>query len=181
MSFTDRINPPRASPTSGDIRWSMLISHHPPCDYDRTFKIGSVRICTRCFGVLLGVIASVLLQVKSDISASIIPIWVSFLLPLPSVVDFTAHELDLWRSNNAKRLASGVLLGFVVGVSGYAILDGYIFVGVLVIAWLAILEFAVALTLRYAGRLDGYIKRYEKGVRKSLDETIKEACEPKDK
>ena len=168
MYLTDSIAPPRASPTSGDIRWSMLTSHHPPCDYDRTFKIASIRICTRCFGVLLGVLTSILLQVNSNILASTIPIWVLFLLPLPAVFDFIAHELDLWRSNNAKRLASGLLLGFAVGVGGCAIFSGDVFLGFLQIAWLAILEFGVAFTLRCAGRLDGYVERYEKGVRKTI-------------
>lgn len=166
MSLTGRITLPRASPTSSGIRWSMLISHHPPCNYDRTFRIGGVRICTRCFGVLLGVLASILLQVDSHVLASIIPLWMSLLLPLPAVVDFTAHELEWWRSNNAKRLASGLLLGFAVGVGGYTALSGCAFLGFLDIAWLAILEFGVAVILRCTGRLDRYVDRYEKGVRK---------------
>lgn len=179
MSLIGRLTPPRASPTSGGIRWSMVISHHPPCDYDRTFKIASIRICTRCFGVLLGLLTSVLLQVDSHVLASIIPIWASFLLPLPAVIDFTAHELEWWRSNNAKRLATGLLLGFAVGVGGYNIFAGYISLGFLQITWLGILEFGAALILRHCGQLESYVMRYEKSVRKGLDEFIKENYKPK--
>lgn len=180
MALMDSITPPHSSPAPGTVWWSMLISHHPPCDYDRTFKVGSLRICTRCFGVLLGVLGSVLLQVDLHILASIIPIWVSLLLPLPAVIDFTAHELEWWRSNNTKRMASGLLLGFAVGVSGYNIFGGCAFFGFIGIAWLGILEFGVALILRRCGQLDRYVERYEKAVRKSFDEFVKNKCRIED-
>lgn len=114
-------------------------------------------------------LVGVLLRLDSRVFASIIPIWVSLLLPLPAVVDFTAHELEWWRSNNPKRLLSGLLLGLAVGIGGYALVRGPALWGAFLIAWLVILEFGVAVALQCAGRLDGYIERYERGVRQESE------------
>jgi uncharacterized membrane protein len=157
---------PHESSKPGSIRWSMIISHHPPCYYDCTFRVGSLRVCTRCFGVLLGVLTVIILRVNSHILASIIPVWVSLLLPLPAVVDFTSHRLEWWQSNNTKRLVSGLLLGLAVGVALYNLINGYTFFGIVQITWLAVLELGVAIVLKHAGKLDKYIEQYEKGMRK---------------
>lgn len=155
----------RTSPDRGSIRWSMLLSHHPPSDLDRTFRVGGIHICTRCFGVLLGAATFATLQIRACNLASIIPAWLSMLLPLVAVADFAAHELGWWPSNNGKRLISGALLGTTVGSGVFSLLMGLTLLGVSLLAWLAALAFGVAFALRIAGRLQRYVERYESGVR----------------
>ena len=143
----------------------MLVSHHPPCDYDHTFRIGTLRICTRCAGITLGGIASISVLVVFGPLHGIIPLWTPFLLPIPAVVDFITHELAWRKSNNVLRWVSGVFLGFAAGWGGYALLHGKASQGILLITWLASLEVIVAIILRTTGRLERFIERYEKAVR----------------
>jgi len=143
----------------------MIISHHPPCYYECTFRIGSIRVCTRCFGVLLGALI-IILQKNLFIFTSTIPIWVTILLPLPAVIDFTSYRLELWGSNNIKRFFSGLLLGILVGIALCNLFYCHIFLGIIQIIWLVILELLVIIILKRAGKLEEYIKQYEIGVRK---------------
>lgn len=139
----------------------MLLSHHPPCDYDHTLQFGKLRICARCTGIALGASIGIALLVAFSFPQHSVLFGIAFLLPLPAVIDFITHELGLWKSNNLARWLSGLLLGSAIGWGGYALLHG----GFLVLAWLVLLEFTVALLLRLAGQLDEFIKRYEKAVR----------------
>jgi len=151
--------------TLGTIRWSMLLSHHPPCDYDHTLTVAGVRICARCAGIALGAVVFTLLLVAFPYLHQSMPLWLPFVLPFPAVVDFTTHELGWWKSSNVVRWISGVLMGIALGWSGYSIMHGKAFQGVLLVVWLGCLEVIVAILLRTAGHLGGFVQRYEKAVR----------------
>lgn len=90
-----------------------------------------------------------------------------FLLPLPAIVDFTTHELKLQKSNNTIRLITGIFLGSFIGFGIYHILEGVLLIGFFSLVWLIILEFIVVLILKWAGRLEKFIQRYEEAIRKT--------------
>ena len=152
----------------------MILSHHPPCDYDHTLIIGRLRICTRCFGVGLGVFIVLMSQWIAGVSILTLPKLIPFVLPLPAVIDFTTHELQWWQGNNAIRLIGGFLLGVAVGLYGVTFICGSILLGITQFVWLFALEFGVAALLNKFGRLEVLIERYEQGMWKiSKSETIK--------
>ena len=151
--------------TLGTIRWSMLLSHHAPCDYDHTLTVMGVRICVRCTGITIGAVVFTLLLVAFPYLQHFMPLWLPFVLPLPAVVDFTTHELGWWKSSNVVRWISGVLVGIALGWSGYTILYGKALQGVLLVVSVGCFEVIVAILLRTAGQLEGFVQRYEKAVR----------------
>ena len=95
-------------------------------------------------------------------------VWLPFLLPLPAVADFVTHRLGRWQGSNATRLSSGILLGVAVGLIGHNLFGSRAWWCVSQVAWLVFLEFAVAVVLSRAGKLDAYIERYEEAVRMKL-------------
>lgn len=88
------------------------------------------------------------------------------LLPLPAVFDFTFHELNRSRSNNFRRLMTGILMGLALGLIIRIILDISVFAGINLILYIFLLEFGVAVILNRSGRLEELIRRYEQAVRK---------------
>jgi len=152
--------------SSGPIRWSMLISHHPPCDYGRTFKLFGIRICTRCFGVIAGILFYIVSSFLTQGVTGIEYLLAMMILPLPAVFDFSLHELNILKSNNPKRFVTGLMLGIPVAYSLAAFAGGHILCGIIVILWILLLEFGVALILNRNGHLEKLIKRYEAAVRK---------------
>ena len=143
------------------IRWSMLISHHPPCDYDKTWRIGQIRVCTRCLGIICAVLIVVGL---ADFKFSLANSWI-FFLPLPAVADFLAHETGRRRSNNTQRFLTGFLIGMPLGCCVLAFAAGCLFYGFLIALWLICLEFVTALLLKKSGKFEGYLLKYEKAAR----------------
>ena len=157
------------------IRWSMLLSHHAPCDYDHTLRIGKLRFCARCTGILLGALGGTLCLLHIRPLKQVIPFWGLFFLPLPGVADFCLHELGCWRSCNGARLLSGGLLGAAIGWGLCTIPSK----GGLIFAWLAFLELLAALVLKVGGRLDGFLQKYEAGCTCDdlrADRTIRSSC-----
>nr|MBN2277469.1 DUF2085 domain-containing protein [candidate division Zixibacteria bacterium] len=144
----------------------MLVSHHPPCDYDRTFRVGRVRICVRCFGILIGIVMILIWSLPREPMEALGILMAAVLLPLPAVFDFTFHELNRSRSNNFRRLMTGILMGLALGLIIRIILDISVFAGINLILYIFLLEFGVAVILNRSGRLEELIRRYEQAVRK---------------
>lgn len=107
-------------------------------------------------------ITMLVLCLNMDVS---LPFWPCFLFPLPAVFDFTAHEAGWLRSNNFKRLISGLFLGCGVGFLVHTVIKGSVWFGVLQVLWFVIIQLTVALTLHRLGQLERLIKRYEEAVR----------------
>jgi len=91
----------------------FLLSHHSEAFYSRTIKISSsVRLCTRCTGMLTGFVTLLLLEY---LILPVIPWFIAFPLMisfvLPAIIDWTTQKYRLRESNNGIRLITGFLLG----------------------------------------------------------------------
>ena len=148
------------------IRWSMLISHHPPSDYDHTISIKGLRICARCFGLYSGIVITYLLKNRIALVNHSFLVIISVLFPFPAVADFLTHELALWKSSNLMRFITGTVLGSAIGIYITFIIAGDGLAGTILIFWLLLLEFGAALTLKHTKRLEVFINRYQISVNK---------------
>jgi len=93
-----------------------LLAHHEPEKFNRTillkFNTFSLRMCTRCTGVYVGIVGTVAAYLINVITPTraIENIMILF-LPLPAFLDWSLNKLKIWEGNNFTRLASGLLLG----------------------------------------------------------------------
>jgi len=148
------------------INWGMLISHHPPCQYDRTYCFLGIRCCSRCTGIIIGIISSIIFISFVAIDFTVILITV-VVLPLPAIANFTLNELGKTKNNNIKRILTGFLLGITIGFAlDYLICGNYLY-GILIIFWIFFLEIIVTIILHKANILEYFIKQYEDGVYKN--------------
>jgi uncharacterized membrane protein len=147
------------------VNWGMVLSHHPPCQYNRTFTLLGIRFCVRCTGILAGILLWVIVFYLTDLPFYLTFI-TGFLFPLPAILNFTLNELGKRKNSNSKRTITGILMGLAIGTAFGFLLTGRIWPGIAIIAWIILLEFAVALILRQAGVLDKFIREYEDAVYK---------------
>jgi uncharacterized membrane protein len=100
--------------------WEILISHHLPASYGRTFVLRTRRrtlhVCARCAGQVLGVIALVLVYLgRGALPVPFFALSTQFLVafaPIPAAVDWLTQTLGRRESTNPLRTVSGALLGF---------------------------------------------------------------------
>ena len=147
------------------INWGMLVSHHPPCQFDRTFKILNIRFCVRCTAILLGILFYVFLLSYIALPESF-NLLIGFILPIPAILNFILNELGFLINSNLKRLITGLLLGISIGILIKGFLKGDLILGFAILTWIIILEFIVVLILNKAKVLDKFIKEYENAVYK---------------
>jgi len=143
------------------INWGMLISHHPPCQYNRTISLGKYRFCARCTGVISGVVISFSFYSLLEINLLLL---LSFLLPLPAVFNFTLYEIDCINSNNFYRIITGLLLGITIGWAILNLLTDKIEYSILILIWIIILEIVVTVVLYKAKVLEEFFSQYENGL-----------------
>lgn len=94
------------------------LSHHPPDELDRCYRVGSLHVCARCLGtypVMFAAIAAQLalhwpLEYPLDVPLSVA-------LVLPATLDWGFGRFQPHRFSNAWRTATGVLLGLGLGRS----------------------------------------------------------------
>lgn len=147
------------------IRWSMLVSHHAPCDYDRTIHILGLRVCTRCLGMVAGCLPGWLL---SQACIGFGYKWCligSLAMTLPAAYDFSANELSRnYRSTNLRRFVTGLTFGFVVGTCLASVWSGnaWPFLGLL--AYLALMQVVIVKLFQIHGHCDAYLERYSSAV-----------------
>ena len=89
-----------------------------------------------------------------------------FIFPISAILNFTFNELGLVKNNNLKRFVTGMLLGFSLGFALNFILNGNLIKGLLIIAWIFMLEITIAIILNKHGKLENFIKEYEEGIMK---------------
>lgn len=103
-----------------------VLSHHVPLEYYRCIQMPwrgkKYYVCARCFGVYFGAILGIIASFFWKIDAML-----PELLPLPAMIDWTVHILNLWNGNNAIRIVSGVFLGFAYGVLLVYLVTGELF------------------------------------------------------
>ncbi|MEW6196869.1 MAG: DUF2085 domain-containing protein [Bacteroidota bacterium] len=143
------------------INWGMLISHHPPCQYNRTISLGKYRFCARCTGIMIGIIISFLFYSGIDINLLLL---LSFLLPLPAVFNFTLYEIGFINNNNFYRIITGLLLGISIGWAILNLLTNKIEYAFFSLLWIMILEIIVTIILHRAKVLEKFFAQYENGL-----------------
>ena len=149
------------------IRWCMLISHHPPCDYDRTLVLFGLRVCSRCLGMVAGACTGLC---ASRCWSPLSSLWLFIAclgLCIPAAVDFSAHELmPGYCSYNSRRVLTGYLFGMSVAICsimGVSALPNSLLILSLFV-YLCVMEFVIAILFRRKGHLDDYVARYAEAV-----------------
>lgn len=105
---------PSASPD-----WEILVSHHLPHRYNRTFALPgrsrSIHICARCTGQVVGLAAFVvvyLLRVDLPVPLFVPTAQLLFALaPLPAAIDWLTQTAGRRESSNPIRVITGAFLG----------------------------------------------------------------------
>ena len=141
------------------IRWSMLISHHPPQQYCRTYKFLGIRICARCLGIPIGIIFMLFVNTE-------IPFWGLFILPLPTFLNFLLQELKIIPSINWLKTILTVLLGISFVEFLRIIKNENYLVGTVLFLYLFVIELIIAGILNKQNRLEPLIELYEKNIYK---------------
>ena len=104
---------PVLSLTMGNRRIAFCLCHRRE---DRSFKIlnHTFPICSRCFGLYVGLVLSIILINWSFLFPSLLG--VAFMLPL--LIDGTTQALGNRESNNTLRFITGVLfsMGWIWGI-----------------------------------------------------------------
>ena len=138
----------------------MFLSHHPPCQYDRTFRIGRHRYCVRCSGVLIGMLLWGFMSPEQE--------WVSWamagLSPVPAVVHFLLNETRKVENHNGLRFFTGILLGGNPGVFLVALLAGAWWLVGFSLATLFIYQLVTLAILKRTQRLEAFFEAYDLGV-----------------
>ena len=76
-----------------------------------TWNGKKMKICARCFGILMGVRVAIVLCLFQSLP----PWWVSVLIVVPMAIDGGLQQVFGIMSNNSRRLITGVLGGFGMG------------------------------------------------------------------
>ena len=142
------------------VRWSMLLSHHPPTQYCRTYKVGNMRICARCLGIPIGIFACCMYE---NIP-SVLPLWVYFLMPIPTFLNFLLQELNLIPSLNLLKTFLTILLGFYIYFMFKHFYEEDFVLALGLLFYLLLIEVIVVLILGKFDKIEGLINEYEKGV-----------------
>ena len=141
----------------------MVLSHHPPSQYERTLHVAGCRWCARCSGVLIGVLVGALI-LRATALLLYVSVWhflcITAVTLVFGVVAFVRNESGVRRSNNYERIAFGLVIGALLPII-WAISPWYFAV---VLALLAVGQFASALMLRRAGLLDRFFSEYLEGA-----------------
>ena len=101
----------------GKSIWWMLLSHHAPCDLDRTWTICGVHVCVRCFAMSIAVCLVFAASCSFCIPYTRGLLSLCLLLMLPAGIDFTLEELlAAYPASNVSRFATGFLFGTGGGI-----------------------------------------------------------------
>ena len=145
----------------------MIISHHPPSQYNRTFRLFGIRFCTRCTGILFGTIA-MFIVLKGEVISSGLLFPFILLFPIPAILNFTLTELEKIKNNHFQRFSTGFFLGNAIGFIVYDLFWGTLFEAIITLVTIILLEILVAVILSKKGKLEPFIKQYEEGVYREM-------------
>jgi len=88
------------------------LSHHPPDELDRCYRLGSLHVCARCLGTYPVMFAGIALQLTFHFPLEHpLDVPLSVALVLPATLDWAWGRFQPHRFSNAWRTATGVLLG----------------------------------------------------------------------
>ena len=137
----------------------MLLSHHPPSQYCRTYKILGIRICARCTGIIMGIIIGMIVNLPS-IGFSFL-----FLFPIPTFLNFILQERKIIPSVNILKTILTIPLGiYIFKIISFTFLDFKY--GITLAVYLILIQFLSAFILFKTGDLEKLVFEYEKGIYK---------------
>ena len=137
-------------------RWSMVISHHPPSQYERTLHLGAVRVCARCSAIVAGIIGCC---IASWAGWHLDPRWalaIGSMTILCGIATFVLNEVGKRKSSNWERMGFGVALGIALVATWLS--SGFEFHAL--IALIVVGQFASASCLQRHGVLDRFVNDY---------------------
>lgn len=137
----------------------MLISHHPPSQYCRTFKLFGIRFCARCSGIILGMLIYFMIDFNFNWTALLI-------LPLPTFINFLIQELQWIKSINFLKTFLTIPLGFYIIIMCKCLIELDLIKFLWMFLYILTLEFIIAMILNRNEKLDQLIDEYEKGMYK---------------
>jgi uncharacterized membrane protein len=94
------------------------LSHHPPEEYDRCYRVGSLHVCARCLGVYptLLLVLALLFVVRAPLEHPLdLPVVLG--LTAPATLDWAFGRFRPHALSNPWRTFTGVLLGVALGRS----------------------------------------------------------------
>tara|TARA_B100000809_G_C14956692_1_gene465870 strand:+ start:315 stop:728 length:414 start_codon:yes stop_codon:yes gene_type:complete len=137
----------------------MLLSHHPPSQYCRTYKILGIRFCARCTGIVLGLIIGIVIDFSS------MNFLLLLLFPIPTFMNFVLQERKIIPSNNMLKTVLSISLGiYLFGTINLIISD--LKLGIILVINLFFIQFLSAYILFKTGDLEKLITEYENGIYK---------------
>ena len=97
----------------GEDRVLALIAHHEPDQFYKTLKFSvfnkNIRLCTRCTGIYLGIITTILYLLFSLTTPEILMSGIIYAFLIPAMFDWGLEKYGTY--NNATRFVSGFMLG----------------------------------------------------------------------
>lgn len=96
------------------------LSHHPPEELDRTWRLGGVHVCARCLGLYPVMLTAIVLQFvwRVPLRLPLEGLW-GLLLAAPAILDWGYGRFRPHAGSNAWRTFTGVLIGVALGRSLY--------------------------------------------------------------
>jgi uncharacterized membrane protein len=88
-----------------------LLSHHEEKEYYKCVRIRGIVVCTRCLGVYLGIITSIIFILTGNLLIKENVVWVVSIFPMFALLDWAMTSFTLNKSNNYFRIVSGFFLG----------------------------------------------------------------------
>lgn len=114
-SFSLFSNLKRVIDEVGEDRVLALIAHHEPEQFYKTIKFSlfnkNIRLCTRCTGIYLGIITTILYLLFSLSTPEILMPGIIYTFPIPAMLDWGLEKYGIYKGNNATRFVSGFMLG----------------------------------------------------------------------
>lgn len=94
------------------------LSHHPPEELDRCYRVGAVHVCARCLGTYPVLFAGLAAQLAARAPLTHpLDVPLSVLLLLPATLDWAWGRFHPHRFTNGWRTLTGVLLGLALARS----------------------------------------------------------------
>ncbi len=142
----------------------MVVSHHPPTQYERTLHVGRIRLCARCTGLLFGTASVGIALSLFTSTAAILAGYLVLALELGvlglGITAFVLNEAGRRASSNYERFVFGLLLGALLPFAWRC--GSWPFVGFLALVVGG--QFLAALFLRRLGVLDKFVAEYLEGA-----------------
>jgi len=141
----------------------MVLSHHPPSQYDRTLHVAGLRLCARGVGVVAGILAAIPLlgePLFRALSSPAVFASLSICTLVFGISAFVLNEDGRRKSSNYERMAFGVAIGMLFPLA----LASSVWHLAMLIALVVAGQFASALALRKLGILDRFFAEYLSGA-----------------